>query len=260
MQFPKANSFSESVVKEKIMGPNPLKLCEEMLSIVDECVGGSIDSSGSQVASGGSSAIPAGSVVLDLGSGTGITTALLAREYGYVAYGADLWTNPTDNMRFLESLGLNNKQAIPLKADASEDLPFAEEFFDAVVSTDSYHYFGRSAEYLDAKLLPYVKSGGIIAVCFPGMKKDCHANLPECLLVSWKPEELDYIHDSDWWRAVFQQSEGAEIVTIREMQCTEEAWADWLQCENEYAVGDRAAIEAGGLDYMNSITVVLRKK
>lgn len=31
MQFPKANSFSQDSVLSKIMGPNPLKLCEEMI-------------------------------------------------------------------------------------------------------------------------------------------------------------------------------------------------------------------------------------
>ena len=41
------------------MGPNPLKLCEELLTYAD---------------------IPAGSVVLDLGSGAGLTSALMARE------------------------------------------------------------------------------------------------------------------------------------------------------------------------------------
>ena len=100
MQFPKANSFSQDVVLSKIMGPNPLKLCEEMLAITNEVAG--------------EDAIPAGSVVLDLGSGTGITTALLAREFGYVAYAADLWSNPTENMRFFGSLGLTNRQIVPV--------------------------------------------------------------------------------------------------------------------------------------------------
>lgn len=31
MEFPKANSFPTNLVRKKIMGPNPLKLCEEML-------------------------------------------------------------------------------------------------------------------------------------------------------------------------------------------------------------------------------------
>lgn len=106
MQFPKANSFPKALAQSKIMGPNPLKLCEEMLSIADECVG--------------CRAIPEGSVVLDLGSGTGITTAMLARECGYTAYAADLWSNPSDNLRFFEQLSLTNHQAIPVKVDASD--------------------------------------------------------------------------------------------------------------------------------------------
>lgn len=246
MQFPKANSFSQDVVLSKIMGPNPLKLCEEMLAITNEVAG--------------EDAIPAGSVVLDLGSGTGITTALLAREFGYVAYAADLWSNPTENMRFFGSLGLTNRQIVPVKADASDGLPFAKGFFDAVVSTDSYNYFGRDPEYLDAKLLPYVKTGGVVSVCFPGMRKDCHDNPPACLLESWTAEQLDFIHDIAWWKAIFEQSECCEILAMREMECTEEAWADWLLCENEYAQGDAAAVHAGALEYLNTITVVFRKK
>ena len=97
MQVPKANSFPKTLVQSKIMGPNPLKLCEEMLSIADECVG--------------YRAIPEGSVVLDLGSGTGITTAMLAREFGYTAYAADLWSNPSDNLRFSSSWALSTSRS-----------------------------------------------------------------------------------------------------------------------------------------------------
>lgn len=258
MQFPKANSFPRSLVLSKIMGPNPLKLCEEMLSIVDEVASSGVP--GSKTAESRRRAIPQGSVVLDLGSGTGITTALLAREYGYVAYGADLWSDPSENMRFFEELGLSNRRIIPMKIDASQGLPFAEGFFDAVVSTDSYNYFGRDTEYLGTKLLPYVKKNGLIAVCIPGMKRDCHSNPPACLFESWTPEQLDFIHDIPWWRKLLQRTEGIEILEMREMQCTEEAWSDWLQCENEYAQGDKAAVEAGALEYLNTITVVMRKR
>ena len=30
------------------------------------------------------------------------------------------------------------------------------------------------------------------------------------------------------------------------MACYEQAWAEWLACDNPYAIGDRAAMEAGG--------------
>ena len=237
MNFPKANTFPPSTMRERSMGPNPLKLCEELLSCAD---------------------IPTGSVVLDLGSGAGLTSALMAREYGFVVYAADLWSNPSDNMRFFEECGLTNRQIIPLKADATA-LPFAEGFFDAVVSVDSYNYFGRDPKYLGEHLLPLVKRSGELLFAIPGMVRDCHDDLPACLLASWTPEQLDYMHDIDWWRANLEQTEEAEIVDMHEMECTREAWADWIGCDNEYAAGDRAAVEAGALDYLNTIIVRLRR-
>ena len=138
MNFPKADTFPQSIVRERSMGPNPLKLCEELLGYAD---------------------IPAGSVVLDLGSGGGLTSALLACECGFTVYAADLRSDPSDNMRFFEEMGLTTRQAVPLKADATA-LPFAHGFFDAVVSVDSYNYFGRDPLYLGEHLLPLVRCGG----------------------------------------------------------------------------------------------------
>ena len=39
-------------------------------------------------------------------------------------------------------MGLTDEEIVAVKADAT-NLPFEKEFFDAVVSTDSYNYFGR---------------------------------------------------------------------------------------------------------------------
>ena len=237
MNFPKANTFPQATMLERSMGPNPLKLTEELLA---------------------GAGISRGSVVLDLGSGAGLTSALMAREYGFTVFAADLWSDPGENMRFFESLGLSNRQIVPLKADATA-LPFAAGFFDAVVSIDSYNYFGRDPAYLGTCLLPLVKHGGLLLFSIPGMVRDCHDDLPACLLASWTPEQLDYMHDMAWWRATISQTEGVEIVDMHEMACTREAWADWIACDNEYARGDRAAVEAGALEFLNTIAVTLKK-
>ena len=237
MKYQKSNSFPKATMLERSMGPNPLKLTEELLNCAK---------------------IPAGSVVLDLGSGAGLTSALMAHEYDFVTYAADLWSNPSDNMRFFESLGLTNRQIVPLKADATE-LPFPTDFFDAIVSIDSYNYFGRDPEYLGAHLLPLAKRGCELLFAIPGMKRDCHDDLPACLTGTWTPEQLDFMHDMNWWRANIAQTEGVEIVDIHEMACTSEAWADWIECDNDYARGDRIAVEAGALDYLNTIAVRLRR-
>lgn len=236
--FPKASSFDTALVRSKIMGPNPLKLCEELLRDVR---------------------IPCGARVCDLGSGTGITSALLAREYGFDTYAVDLWSDPEENCAFFDSLGISRDTIHPVQADASKGLPFDRDFFDAVVSIDSYNYYGRDPHYLGERLLPYVKQGGVLYLSIPGMVRDCHDNLPDCLLKSWTPEQLDYMHDMAWWRTMIEQTTDVEIVSMQPMHCTDEAWADWLACDNEYAVGDRAAVEAGALEYLNTIAIVLRK-
>lgn len=41
--FPKANSFDINLVRSKIMGPNPLKLCEELPSLMLDAFGGARD-------------------------------------------------------------------------------------------------------------------------------------------------------------------------------------------------------------------------
>lgn len=266
MQFPKASSFPTPVVQSKIMGPNPLKLAEELMAKASQAI--EAFENGDHAAAcakdpgnslHGASPFYEGSVVLDLGSGTGITSALFAREYGLATYAADLWSDPGENMRFFESLGLSNRDIVPIRVNAAEGLPFAEGFFDGVVSIDSYNYFGREETYLDSKLLPYVKSGGYLCFAIPGMKMDCHDDLPECLLASWTCDQLDYMHDIPWWKNLFQASRGADIVVAFELSCNVEAWEDWLACDNDYARGDAASVRAGALDYLNAIGIVLKK-
>lgn len=238
MEYILSRKYDSPRLRAKIMGPNPVKLEEELL----------LDHK-----------IKAGAVVCDLGSGQGLTSVFLAKEYGFKVYAADLWSDPEENRAFFCEEGLAEEQIIPVKADAV-DLPFEKEFFDAVISTDSYNYFGRDPEYLDSKLLPFVKKGGYIYIAVPGMKKDCHDDLPAELLLSWTPEQLDYMHDIAYWRDMVSKSRDAEVISVNEMSSNEEVWADWLKQDNEYAVGDRKAMEAGGGKYLNFISIILRKK
>jgi cyclopropane fatty-acyl-phospholipid synthase-like methyltransferase len=156
-------------------------------------------------------------------------------------------------------MGLTNEQVIAVKADAAA-LPFEKEFFDAVISTDSYNYFGRDPDYLDRRLLPFVKHGAYIYIAIPGMKRDCHENLSQELLLSWTPEQLAFMHDTAYWTGIAEGSREAEIVSIHEMESFDEVWNDWLEQDNEYAVNDRKAMNAGGGKYLNFIAIVLRRK
>jgi len=238
MQYIRSQRYSSKEWMEKIMGPNPMKLEEELLE---------------------NSRIPERAVVCDLGSGQGLTSVFLVREYGYTVYAADLWSDPEENRAFFRTQGLTDEQIVPVKADASA-LPFERDFFDAVVSIDSYNYFGRDPQYLDACLAPFVKRGGYVYIAVPGMKKDCHDHLPPELLLSWTPEQMAYMRDVAYWRSLVGQSQAFQTVSVEEMQSNDEVWADWLRQENPYAVGDRKSMEAGAGKYLNFIAIVLRKR
>lgn len=238
MKYVRSEKYNTPALQAKIMGPNPVKLEEELLR---------------------DHRIPQGAVVCDLGSGQGLTSVFLAKEYGFTVYAADLWSDPAENRAFFDEMGLDREQIIPVKADAT-DLPFDKEFFDAVISTDSYNYFGRDEHYLDDKLLPFVKRGGYLYFAIPGMKKDCHDCLPPELLLSWTPEQLDYMHDVAYWSGMVGKCKGAEVISVTEMESNDEVWADWLKQENEYAISDRKSMEAGGGKHLNFIAIVLRKK
>ena len=238
MKYLKTEKYNNELINQKIMGPNPLKLEEELML---------------------NNKIPKKAVVMDLGSGQGITSVFLAKEYNFKVYAADLWSNPEENQKFFKQMGLNKDRIIAVKADAT-DLPFENEFFDAVICTDSYNYFGRDNKYLDEKLLPCVKKGGYIYLAITGMKKDCHSNIPKELLLSWTPEQLDYIHDIEYWKNIISKSKDSKIVSIYEMESNEECWNDWIKCNNEYSINDRKSIEAGALKYLNFIAIILQKK
>ncbi len=238
MNYEKTKKYDNELINQKIMGPNPLKLEEELLK---------------------DSHIEPGSIVMDLGSGQGITSVFLAKEYGCKVYATDLWSEPEENQKFFEEMGLTKEQIIAVKGDAT-NLPYEKEFFDSVVSTDSYNYFGRDESFLDEKLVPFIKKGGYIYIVVPGMKKDLHQNLPEELLLSWTPDQLDYIHDVTYWENIVSKSKDAEVVEVKEMESNEECWNDWIKCDNEYAQNDKKAIDAGACKYLNFVKIVLRKK
>ena len=234
--YPKSESFLTDDLRTMMMGPNPVKLLEELMEDVR---------------------LPAGSRVCDLGSGRGLTSLFLAKEYGLQVTAADLWSEPADNQAFFERMGAGDRISA-VRADATA-LPFEPESFDAVISVDSYHYFGRDPEFLDRCVMPFVRPGGLVAFAVPGLAAGCHETIPEPLLKSCTPEQLDYIQGIEYWRDILSASRTGEVGTLRIMRSNEEVWADWLKLDNEYAVGDRKAIGAGALKWMYFVAAVVRK-
>lgn len=237
MNYPRADRMNPDLIKYNIMGPNPAKLLEELLNKFP---------------------LEPGQTVMDLGCGQGVTSIMLVKEYGLKVFAVDLWISASENWQRFRNEGLTREQIVPIHEDAHQ-LPFADEFFDVVVSIDSYHYFGLDKAYLGKHLLPLVKPGGHLLLVVPGFHRDVHADIPKELLMTWSAEDLDTIHDADYWLDVISATDGVEILAIEEMESNENCWEDWLATDNEYAVMDRAPMNAGAGKYMNFVAIALKK-
>jgi len=237
MDFPKSKSYDPDFLKENMMGPNAMKVLEELAESLD---------------------LHPGMRVLDLGCGKGLTSIFLAKEFGVTVFAADLWIPATENYERFRQMGLDGS-IVPIHAEA-HDLPFADEYFDAAISIDAYHYFGVEEDYLDKHFAPLVKKGGQIAIAVPGLKYEFEDKVPEELKPFWVEEMEKTLHSLEWWRDLWSRSNAVKIRETAEMTCCAETWNDWLGCDNEYARHDIKMMEAERGRYFNLVAIVAAKK
>jgi len=230
-------TFEVDFLLHNMMGPNCLRLVEELTQKI---------------------AWPSSSMrVLDLGCGTGLTSIFLAKEYNAQVFAVDLWINPSENFERIIQFGLEDK-IIPIYAEAHE-LPFARNYFDAVISIDSFHYYGADADYLDTCLIPLVKENGVIAVSVPGLKKDFfNDEVPPELQPFWV-ENMN-MYSMQWWKTLWEKSPNITSVECFSHVCHEAAWNEWLQCSNPYALRDVEMMKAEQGRYFDTIGMITKKK
>ncbi len=230
MNYGKTEKYDKDFLDANMMGPNSMMILEEILEKVP---------------------LKAGMRVLDLGCGMGLTSIFLAKEYGVRVFALDLWVSATDNYRRFQEMGVEG-DIVPIHADAL-DMPFADEFFDAVVSVDSYHYFGNNDGFFPEKVRPLLKKNGMIAIAFPGMKHEVQGDVPVDMKPYWDAEALSTWHCMDWWRPKFERE--LDHLKIWELRSFHEAWNSWLGTDNPYAINDREMIRKDDGRYMNLIGI-----
>lgn len=221
--FPRSNAYDAGFVLDGNMGPHPLWLAEWLLEALER----DPDALGPEAR------------VLDLGSGMATSSVFWARETGAHVYAADLWTSVDDVWRRIEQAGQATR-VTPIKAEAHA-LPFAQGFFDAIVSVDSYTYYGADLMYL-FYLARFLRPGGRVAIAIPCLVADFEGGrVPAHLLapqengaVFWEPECISF-RTPAWWRSVFEGCPGVEDVRVDTMP---EGWRHWRDYE-------RAAAAAG---------------
>jgi len=159
--------------------------------------------------------------VLDMGCGRGLTSIFLAKEFGVTVFANDLWISPTDNYHRFVEMGVDDK-VFPIRAEAHA-LPYAENYFDAAISIDAYHYFGTDEIYLPNYYSRLVKPGGQLGIVSPGLSREFSNGLPEGMKSCWEPNMYSF-HSAKWWRELWRKTDIVDVTYAETIQEGKELW------------------------------------
>ena len=141
----------------------------------------------------------------------------------------------------------------PLHADA-RSLPFAPEFFDAIVCIDSFPYFGTDDLYLNY-LAHFVKPGGQIGIAGAGMVQEIEGSVPDHLR-EWWTQDFWAIHSAAWWRRHWERTGIMEIELAETMLDGWRLWLDWHRAVAPDNATEIKAIEADKGRYLGYVRLI----
>jgi SAM-dependent methyltransferase len=193
--------------------------------------------------------------VLDLACGRAMSSVFLHREFGVQVWAVDLWHSASESLRRVRDAGVGDG-VFPIHADA-RSLPFANEFFDAVVSIDAFVYFGTDDLYL-AELARFVKPGGTVAIAGAGLTHEIDGPVPDHLRGWWEPAHW-CLHSARWWKRHWQRTGILEVELADTMP---DGWRLWLDWQRAVAPGNSteiAALEADAGRHLAYVRAVGRR-
>jgi SAM-dependent methyltransferase len=193
--------------------------------------------------------------VLDLGCGRGASSIFLHREFGVQVWAVDLWFSASERLQRIRDAGAADG-VFAIHADARA-LPFAAGFFDAIVSIDSFPYYGTDDMYLQS-LVRFVKPGGPIAIAGAALTREIEGALPEHLREWWTPD-MWALHSAAWWKRHWERS---GVVAVEAADTMPDGWTLWLEWQREVAPGNAPEIHALEVDqgrYLGYCRVVGRR-
>lgn len=229
-EFPRSAKYDADWMMDNQMGPNALWLLEWLCESLE---------------------LRPGMRALDLGCGKAMTSVFLAKEFGVRVVAADLWMSPDNNWRRAREAGAADL-VCPVKAEAHA-LPFAAGYFDAVISTDAYQYFGTDELYIDY-LSRFLKPGGQIGVVVPGLARELDGGVPACFTqpqsngkIFWEPSCRSF-KTADFWKKLWL---GSPMLTGVAVEAQPDGWRHWRDFE--------LALEAAGKSVFPSDAEALEK-
>jgi SAM-dependent methyltransferase len=194
--------------------------------------------------------------VLDLGCGRAASSIFLRREFDVEVWATDLWFSATENIQRIRDAGVEDG-VFPLHADAHA-LPFAADFFDAIVSIDSFPYYGTDDLYLNY-LAHFVKPGGPIAIAGAAVVRELDGAVPDHLR-DWWTQDFWACHSASWWRQHWERTGIVDIDVAGTMPDGWTLWLDWQRAVAPDNAGEIAVVEADAGRYLGYMRLVGRRR
>jgi cyclopropane fatty-acyl-phospholipid synthase-like methyltransferase len=235
-QFPRASKYNpEWILTNASGGANVLWITEWLASALD---------------------LAPGMRVLDLGCGRGTSSIFLHREFGVQVWATDLWFHPTQTLQLIRDAGIEDG-VFPVHSDARA-LPFAGNFFDAIICVDAYPYFGTDDLYLNY-LANFVKPGGQIGIAGAGLVQEMDVPLPEHLK-DWWTQDLWALHSTPWFRRLWERTGIVDIQVADTMRDGWRLWLEWIKTVAPDNATEIQAIEKDAGRYLGYVRLVGRRR
>ena len=235
-RFPRSTKYNPEWLKASVSGgANPLWLTEWLAEALD---------------------LRPGMRVLDLGCGRAVSSIFLQKEFGAQVWAADLWISASENRRRIEDAG-SSDSIFPIHANA-RSLPFANDFFDAIVSIDSFVYYGTDDLYLN-DIARFVKPGGQIGFAGAGLVLEIEGEVPDHLR-EWWTRDLWCLHSASWWRRHWERAGIVDIKVADTLEAGWQFWIDWHQAVAPDNLVEIAALESDQGRFLGYTRLVARRK
>jgi cyclopropane fatty-acyl-phospholipid synthase-like methyltransferase len=145
----------------------------------------------------------------------------------------------------------------PLHADA-RSLPFAPDFFDAIVSIDAFPYFGTDDLYLNY-LAHFVKPGGPLAIAGAGLLREVDGAVPAHLR-AWWGQDFWVCHSAAWWRRHWERTGIVDVELADTMPDGWTLWRDWQKAVAPDNAVEIAALDADAGRYLGYVRLIARRR
>jgi SAM-dependent methyltransferase len=186
-------------------------------------------------------------IVLDLGCGKGAASIYMAKHFGVQIVALDLWTSAELLGKKFETQGFGDC-ITPIQMDATQPLPFIENYFDAIFCMNSFNFYGGNPDFI-SHLLKHLKPGGRLCIGSEVLSAEFteeQLNHPPFVYSFKLPPPNEHVdifegdfkkqHTPDWWRNLFQSTGLLEIEYCRELEDADDIYKELVRYEHEHHI------------------------